>query len=356
MGYPRRLIYLARRCRLEIEVSLPNPQAETFEWHDLFKTSTSHLVIGVLLGGLALWLSFRNVDGQVLWNTVAQMNYFWVLASVLCVLLTLMVVTVRWWWLLYPDHVRFGWDNLFAGVVVGQMVNIIFPLRLGEVVRAYFVGKREHLSKTRLMMTVIVEKIVDVGLFAVSVIVVLLSMSLPRWLSDSSYILAVTWGGAILAVLTLSLWGQAGLHLAEQWSAYLPTRWGEAIASRCHLAQDGLSAVHDRRANLIIWILSALSLLLSVVTNYFLFLAVGLQLPPVAALFVLVVLQVGNVPPSLPANLGVFHYLVILALSVFAIDPSIALGYAWLLYSVALLPKIIIGMAIVVRERWLLNR
>jgi len=102
--------------------------------------------------------------------------------------------------------------------------------------------------------------------------------------------------------------------------------------------------------------LSALSLLLSVVTNYFLFLAVGLQLPPVAALFVLVVLQVGNVPPSLPANLGVFHYLVILALSFFAIDQSVALGYAWLLYSVALLPKIIIGTAIVARERWLLNR
>lgn len=326
------------------------------EWHDLFKTSTTRLVIGVLLGGLALWLSYRNINGQVMWDTVAQMNYFWVFASVLCVLLTLLVVTVRWWWLLYPDHTRFGWDNLFAGVVVGQMINIIFPLRVGEVARAYFVGKREHLSKTRLMMTVIVEKIADVGLFAVSVIVVLLGMSLPRWLSDSIYVLAITWGGAIIAVLTFGLWAQTGLRLARQWSGYLPARWGEPIASRCLLAQEGLSAVHDRRAILVIWILSAVSLFLSVITNYFLFMAVGLQLPPVAALFVLVVLQVGNVPPSLPANLGVFHYLVILALSVFAIDPSIALGYAWLLYSVALLPKIIIGTAIVVRERWLLNR
>ena len=48
--------------------------------------------------------------------------------------------------------------------------------------------------------------------------------------------------------------------------------------------------------------------------------AFGFKLPAIAALFLLVVLQVGNSAVSVPGNLGVFHYLTVLALAVYGID------------------------------------
>lgn len=48
-------------------------------------------------------------------------------------------------------------------------------------------------------------------------------------------------------------------------------------------------------------------MLLAASTNYLLFVAFGFELPVIAALFLLVVLQVGNNAVSVPGNIGVFH-------------------------------------------------
>ena len=136
----------------------------------------------------------------------------------------------------------------------------------------------------------------------------------------------------------------------------LPGAWGERIWGYGDRALGGLSALRSWQANLALWALSLLVLLLSASTNYLLFLAFGLQLPVAAALFVLVVLQVGTAPPSLPGKLGVFHYLAMLALSFFAVDRSVALGYAIALYAVALLSKVVLAGAWLAFVRWLPER
>jgi len=74
--------------------------------------------------------------------------------------------------------------------------------------------------------------------------------------------------------------------------------------------------------------------------------------PFTAALFVLIVLQVGSAPPSAPGKLGVFHYLTVLALSAFGVDKVLALAYSLLLYVVALMPKIVIGVGVLIFSRW----
>ncbi len=327
---------------------LPKAQDKLANWLGiLIKGSFPRFAIGSALGGLAFWLAFRNVNWLILWETLQQINYPLAFLALLMVLLNLGVVTARWRWLLYPDHLGRKWSNLFAGIVVGQMVNIILPLRLGEVVRAFAVGASEDLSKTRVMMTIVVEKVVDLGLFAFSTLLVILSLSLPSALQESGYFLIAFWLSAFIGIVAFSLWGHIGLSFLASWSGRLPLRWGQKIERQCRLALEGLSAVRDSRASFTVWVLSFISLGLSVGTNYILFLAIGLSLPVVAAVLVLVMLQIGNVPPSPPANLGVFHYLVIVSLSFFAVEGSIALGYALLLYTVALLPKIVIGMFLV---------
>jgi len=55
------------------------------------------------------------------------------------------------------------------------------------------------------------------------------------------------------------------------------------------------------------------------------------------------VLMVGMAPPSVPGKIGIFEYAVILTLSTFNIDKSLALSYALMLHLVAYLPKIILG-------------
>ena len=78
-------------------------------------------------------------------------------------------------------------------------------------------------------------------------------------------------------------------------------------------------------------------------SNYFLFLAFGMGLSFWVALVVLLAVQVGNIPPSVPGKVGIFEYAVILALSVFGVTKGAALGYAVMLHVVAYFPKIMMG-------------
>jgi uncharacterized membrane protein YbhN (UPF0104 family) len=309
--------------------------------------------LGAALGTLALWLAFRGVDVSALWVTLRAVNYLWVGAALLSVIATTLVVTARWRLLFYPDHHERGWLALLGGILVGQMLNLLIPARLGDVARVYLVGTDQELSKTRVAATVVVEKVADLVVYTVGAAYLLAVVAVPTWMRESSLSLLITSLLGVSVIAVLSRWGRPLLAGLEGRSPQLPGRWLQRFWHLGHLGLDGLAALRSWRAILAVWGLSLLSWLLAATTNYLLFLAFGLSLPFTAAAFLLVVLQVGVAPPSLPGKLGVFHYLTLLSLSVFGVTRNTALSYALLLYVVAVLSKILAGGAWLAWLRWL---
>lgn len=317
-----------------------------------WRSALPRLAVGAVLGTVALWLAVREVDPAEVWATLQRVNYGWVAAAQLCVIATLLSTTARWRLLFYPDHHRRSWLNLFGAIVVGQMLNILVPVRLGEVARIYLAGNSEGVGKARVAATLVVEKVAELATFGLSLVLLLVSMSLPDWMRQSGDTLLLSSGLAIAATLSLSLWGRPVLRWLEDRGPRLPGAWGQRLWRLAHLALDGLETLRSWQASLALWTLSVITLGLSAGTNYLLFLAFGLRLPLAAAVFVLVVLQVGTAPPSLPGRVGVFHYLAILALSFFAVERSVAVSYAFALYGVALLSKVVLGAAWLAWLRW----
>lgn len=323
------------------------------DWRAAVRRSLPRLAVGAVLGLAALWLAFRDVEFEAVWAALRQVNTGWLALAQASVLLTLLLQTARWRLLFYPDHRQRGWLALFGAIVVGQMLNILAPVRLGEVARIYLAGVSEQVSKTRVAATLVVEKVTDLAVFGLSGVLLLVTISLPDWLRRSSDTLALTGVAAVVGTFGLTAWGRPMLRWLEARAPRLPAPWGERLWRLGHLALDGLSALRQPRANLALWGLAVLVLLSSTLTNYLLFLAFGLPLSFGAALFVLVVLQIGIAPPSLPGKLGVFHYLAVLSLSFFAVERGAAVGYAFALYAVALLSKIVLGAAWLAWLRWL---
>jgi uncharacterized protein (TIRG00374 family) len=321
-------------------------------WTHSVRRALPRILLGALLGGVALWLAFRGVDAAALWAALGRVNYVWVVLSQLSLVGTVIITTARWRLLFYPDHRQRGWLNLTGSLLVGQMLNILVPARLGEVARVYLAGASEGLSKTRIAGTLVLEKVSDLSIFALSVLLLLVTMTLPDWLRQSSSTLVISSVVAIVGVLLLSVWGRPLLGWLERFSARLPGGWGDRLVRHGHLVLDGLSALRSWRANAAVWGLSALSFISAAGTNYLLFRAFGLPLSFAAALFLLLVLQVGITPPSLPGKLGIFHYLVVLALAFFGVDRTLALSYALVLYVIALLSRVVAGGVWLAWLRW----
>ena len=84
--------------------------------------------------------------------------------------------------------------------------------------------------------------------------------------------------------------------------------------------------------------------------------SLGIDVPLVAPLLLLVVLQIGVRVPSSPGSIGVFHYLSVLTLSVFGVEKDLAFSYGVLLHLVTYLPPSLLGIAYLGRSGYSLSR
>ena len=303
------------------------------------------VLAGGLLGSLALWLALRGLDFMQLLAALHRVDYTVTGAALLATLATLVISTVRWRLLFHPDRRRVSFATLFRANVVGQMLNIVSPVRVGEIGRMYWVSGSEGIGKAHVLATLAIEKVLDLATFALAVVVVSATIVLPPSIRLQQRTL---WIGGIAG--GLALWWLARrpqtIHVAlGALIRVLPERWQQSANSGVRGFTDGLTALRSSAAGLAAVGLSIALVIVAAWTNHLLFLAFGLHLPPVAALLLLVVLQVGAVPPSLPGKIGIFNYLTVVTLSLFAVDRGTAVCYSVALYVVALLPKILLGSA-----------
>ncbi len=299
---------------------------------------------GMALSVLFLVLAFRGIVFAELESTLARTNYGLVLVAVGTIIATTMAKAARWQLLFYPRHRQRRYGKLLAILFIGQMVNIVIPARLGELARAYLVGEIEGESKALALGTIAVEKAIDLFTLLFLLVGVLLSMALPRWVQEP--IIGVTAAAFILL---------GSLVLSAHYKERLLSAFGRLMVVLPELARARLMGELEgamgsleilRRWDVSLWVIgwSIFSWLLAASTNYVTFLALGLKLSLLAAIFLLVVLQIGVAVPSSPGKIGVFHYLCLLGLSVFGVERSLALSYGLLLYFVVFLPPTLLGV------------
>ena len=67
---------------------------------------------------------------------------------------------LRWKYLLiHLKHIRM--KILYVVVVIGYMANSLLPMRIGELVRSYYLSKESNISKSSVLATILVERVLD---------------------------------------------------------------------------------------------------------------------------------------------------------------------------------------------------
>ena len=298
---------------------------------------------GTALSVLLLVLAFRGIDFAELGSALGRTNYGLVLVAVGTIIATSMAKTARWQLLFYPRHRQRRYCKLLAILFIGQMVNIVIPARLGELARAYLVGEIEGESKALALGTIVVEKAVDLLMVIILFAGLVLTMAVPRWVQEPGVGLVIITVVLLGALVLAALYRERLLAAFGRLMGILPELARARLLSQLEAALGSLEVLRrwDVSLGLVGW--SIFTWLLAASTNYVVFLALGLRLSFLAAIFLLVVLQVGVAVPSSPGKIGVFHYLCLLALSVFGVERSLALSYGLLLYFVVFLPPTLLG-------------
>ena len=118
-----------------------------------------------LLGSVAfLGIFFFTIvdDFDQVVDVFASANYVYTIPSLVFYTLALWFRTTRWRYLLKPFTGESTRRALFPVVVVGYMANNLIPLRIGELMRAYYLSLREGISTMAGFGTVALERASDV--------------------------------------------------------------------------------------------------------------------------------------------------------------------------------------------------
>lgn len=120
------------------------------------------------LGVSALFLAFLafSVDFGELWAVLAAADYRYVVPAVAFYFVGIWFRAGRWRYVLSPVQ-RIPARRLYPLVVVSQAGNNLLPARLGELLRVYFLARRERVSASAALAGLGVERVYD-GLVTVA--------------------------------------------------------------------------------------------------------------------------------------------------------------------------------------------
>ncbi len=301
------------------------------------KHALGSLLIGILISAGCLWYAFRGVDLTAMAASIGQVGFPWVLASVAGALLGLVIRALRWRFLLAGgDSIR-SW-SLVSATFIGIMSNNLLPARLGEVVRAWVLARREGAPVPTVLASVVVERLLDV--VAALVLLGLALAASPNLGGNAASMLKQ----AGIVVLLLVTMGMSALLIATRFrerllgmiekgasNASQPWVWkgltmGRSFLEGLCVLRGGLQTVVVASLSLLIWIVAIAS---------FHLMAWGLHLGVTLAQTTLVFLVVllGVAIPSAPGFVGTFHGFCIAGLVMVAgTEATQAAAYATLLH------------------------
>lgn len=312
------------------------------------------ILFGVLLGGLGLWYVTRDAGLSEIQASLAQANPLYILLGLLVIVVTMVAKAWRWQHLYYPQPEAPPLSDLFWALSLGQLVNAAVPfLRLGELARVYDLGRQTDSSKARALGTLVVEKVLDLLTLALTLFLLLPFLVIPTFVADSGLVLALLAALAFLTLFLIAYRTETALRLARIVLARLPEALRRRLAPLILSGLEGLSALRNGRAVAQLLLHSAFIALLSILTPLILFPAFALPFSLAAATTIHIGLTVGTLPPSTPAKVGIFEFLVVFMLNrFFALDDNtVALAYALVFHLVVILPQLVLGSIALARGK-----
>jgi len=311
------------------------------------------MLLGFAVSAALIALVFRKVDWAEMGKAFLGANYWVLLAGAAVGLCGFVIRALDWRFLLAPVG-RFAVRRLFPPVAIGYMANNIFPARLGELVRAYVVGKREGVSKSAALATIVIERIFDGLTLLLILAIVSIFFQFPPWVKRGGWIVAAVFFGlsVFLAVVSVNL--SFGLRLVDATlGRWLPGAAGQ-MKSRLECFVAGLDITRHWREAALAFLVCMARWATEACIYYSVVLAMGLPVPLYGVLFVMVVVNIATMVPSAPAYVGAVQFGCFVALSAIrgpggaaVADQTTAAAYSVLLHAAIFFPITIAGIVCV---------
>jgi uncharacterized protein (TIRG00374 family) len=289
-----------------------------------FWKSARRWLPGALISLVAIAAIINFVDLQRFVDAIRSANYWYLLMTFAGTLIWLAVRGIVWRTLLRE---RASYRTVFLTLCEGYLLNNFLPFRLGEIGRAFLLGRKSKLGFMEVLSTIVIERVLDLA-FAAAIL-----------LSAVPFVVGAAGAGKIAIIIGgVMVFGLVSLYILTRnrdWSLglfqRLSTRWpglqkrgGDFLASLF----SGLSILTDGWLFLRVLVWMTLNWAIAIIQFHILILAFFPQSTLLWSIFGLGAVAFGNAIPSLPGAVGTFEGALGGAIVLLGGDQSTALAAA----------------------------
>jgi len=287
-----------------------------------FWKSAKQWLPGVIISLAAIIFILYKFDLRSLAKAIRSANYWVLLLSLGISVVWLAIRGLAWRTLLRG---KASYRDIFLTISEGYLLNNFLPFRLGELGRAFLLGRKANLGFMEVLSTIIIERTLDV---AFSAIILLSAVPFVVGAAGAGKIAALMGVLVVVGLITLYVLARNrvwAMHIFERLSARWPTfqvRGGGFVGSFL----TGLEGLTDGGLFIRVLFWMIIDWAISILQFYLLLVAFFPFPQPIWALFGLGAAAFGNAVPSMPGAIGIYDAALAGALTVVSGDPTTSLA------------------------------
>ncbi len=310
--------------------------------------------LGLAITAVFIWFVIRDVDFALVVATIREANWFVLVGvSVPSYLAVVQLRAMRWRHLTDPIQ-PIGIPSLFRATAVGFMANNIFPLRVGEVIRPWYLSREVGAPSAALFGTVVLERVIDT-MMVIGLAVIALALrgaGADGALAKVVIALIPVAVVALIGLVVLRVASDRVIGLARWFLRPFPPRFGNRLIDVLSRFGDGLGALKGGAHlfwigfhSIVVWFVASTIPMLAG------FWALGINFGSpfetlLAGWTTLAAVGMAVAIPSAPGFFGTYHAACRLALEPFGVTPEVALALGTLLHGLFWVTLTLLGFAV----------
>jgi uncharacterized protein (TIRG00374 family) len=315
------------------------------------------LVAGFGISLFFLVLLFRKIDLDKLLAAFSVMDYRYLFPVVFLTFASYYLRAVRWKYLLLPIR-KTAMANLFPATIVGYMANNILPARLGEFVRAYFLGQKEEIETSAVFATLVMDRLFDGFTVLLILLITFFTVHLPpgmenvqNGLKTGGYVTLGLYFVVLAFLFLLKKRTMRTIHVVGVLLRPFPARFSEKIIPLLGSFISGIR-LSSRPAEIFMLLLTSCAVWATCIWPLHLILqSFNIQLPITASMLIMVFLVFAVMVPASPGYVGTYHAACVYGLMAFNVPREESLSVALVMHGTGFFPVIVAGFYYLWRDK-----
>lgn len=300
------------------------------------------IIISVVGIGAAIAWSIQGVDLQNVLVILSGMNQILTVCVFILTVMNLIVRSIVWKLIVNPIK-PVPLRHAISSYLIGVFSNLFLPLKLGDVVQGYSLGRLQDMSKVSVVSAVLIQRVFEVTSLLLIMFAIGALFSFPLLFQRQTIFIGIAILVCIIILFLLFRNREKVIHKIEFVVRRFSPSAAKNIAKYMDLFLTGTTAIHHLPDVIKIMLFSFLSWIIQILMVWITAIALDISINFLESSVVLLIINLGLTIPLAPGNIGTFQFFSIVALSIFSVNKSKALAFAIIFQVIQAAPVIIAG-------------